>query len=141
MTSNLGAQDIVALAGAGQEALDEKMAEALKQHFAPEFVNRIDDIVVFNRLRREDMGTIVAIQLRRTNGLLSERGLQIELSDGAVEFLGNKGWDPAFGARPLKRAIQKYLMDPLSVKILKGEVNPPCLVRVDVEGGELLFES
>ena len=139
MTSNLGGQEIIDLAGDPKEAQDEIMAEALKQHFAPEFINRIDDIVFFNRLREEDMGTIVAIQLRRTNETLKERGLHIELTDEAAEFLGNVGWDPAFGARPLKRAIQKHLMDPLSVKILKGEVTLPCSVSVDVVGGSLTF--
>ena len=141
MTSNLGGSDIVELAAGDEMLLQERISEALKGHFAPEFLNRLDETVVFNRLRQEDMAGIVAIQLRRTNKLLQDRGIHIELDGAAIEALAEEGFDPAFGARPLKRALQRSVMDPLSVQILKGDVVPPCQVDVSVRDGHFAFLS
>jgi ATP-dependent Clp protease ATP-binding subunit ClpB len=140
MTSNLGSHEIAGLLEVQKEAVEERIGAALKQHFAPEFLNRIDETVVFNQLRREDMKAIVAIQIRRTNELLREREMSLTLTDKAVELLAEAGWDPAYGARPLKRAIQKRLMDPLSVRILEGRLTPPCAIRISASKGNFTFE-
>ena len=141
MTSNLGGQEILEFNETQGEAVSLRIHAMLRQQFAPEFINRIDETVVFNRLRKEDIKAIVGIQIAATNRMLSERGLTISLSEPAVDLLAEAGWDPSFGARPLKRAIQKRLMDPLSVRILQGETVAPCEVMVDVVGDELEFHS
>jgi ATP-dependent Clp protease ATP-binding subunit ClpB len=141
MTSNLGGAALVDSSTAGEEQMQEQMRVALKNHFTPEFLNRVDETVVFNRLRQEDMPPIVAIQVQRTNQMLKGRGVQIELDEGAVETIARKGWDPAFGARPLKRALQKLVMDPISLQILQGEVIPPCSILVSVQGDHLTFQA
>jgi ATP-dependent Clp protease ATP-binding subunit ClpB len=141
MTSNLGSHEISALPEDSDDEAATRVEQALKVHFAPEFLNRIDETVVFNRLRREDIRDIVRIQIDRTNLLLKERGLRITLSPEAAELLADAGWDPAFGARPLKRAIQRLLMDPLSVKLLQGEVASPADITVLVENGGLVFKT
>ncbi|MBM4352411.1 MAG: ATP-dependent chaperone ClpB [Deltaproteobacteria bacterium] len=139
MTSNLGSHELAGLPEGAQDESEARIQVALKLHFAPEFLNRIDETVVFNRLRREDIRDIVRIQVERTNQLLQDKGLRIELSPEAVDLLVEAGWDPAFGARPLKRAIQRLLMDPLSVKLLQGELSPPADILVKAEGGKLSF--
>ncbi len=141
MTSNLGSHEIAGLAEQTDDESAARIEQALKVHFAPEFLNRIDETVVFNRLRREDIRDIVRIQVDRTNQLLRERGLRIDLSPEAAELLADAGWDPAFGARPLKRAIQRLLMDPLSVRLLRGEIQPPVDIAVRVDSGELVFDA
>ena len=108
--------------------------------FKPEFVNRLDDIVLFDQLSREDIGRIVDLQVERLAGRLRERGLEIELTDDARALIGDLGYDPTYGARPLKRVVQKRLVDPLAVSVLRGELAPGQVVRVDAEGGELVFE-
>jgi ATP-dependent Clp protease ATP-binding subunit ClpB len=112
---------------------------AVRGHFRPEFLNRIDDIVLFDRLRQEDMGAIVDIQIQRLLGLLEDRKIVLELSDGAKQWLADKGFEPAYGARPLKRVIQKYLQDPLSEKILGGEVVDGAHVKVEDGTDRLLL--
>jgi ATP-dependent Clp protease ATP-binding subunit ClpB len=109
--------------------------------FKPEFVNRLDDIVEFHQLSREDIGQIVQIQVGRLASRLRERGLEIELTDDARTLIGNLGYDPTYGARPLKRVIQKRLVDPLAVALLRGEFQSGQLVQVDAEGGELAFRA
>jgi len=94
----------------------------VRSHFRPEFLNRVDEIILFHRLKREEMGAIVDIQLKRLVDLLSERKITLELDDDARDWLANKGYDPVYGARPLKRAIQKYVQDPLAEQILSGQV-------------------
>ncbi|MEH6724655.1 MAG: ATP-dependent chaperone ClpB [Hyphomicrobiales bacterium] len=134
MTSNLGSEFL--LADASEAISDETEAQvmaAVRGHFRPEFLNRIDDIVLFDRLRQQDMGAIVNIQIKRLDALLEDRKIVLELSDGAKQWLANKGFEPAYGARPLKRVIQKYLQDPLSEKILAGEV--PDGTHIKVEDG------
>ncbi|HVE84561.1 MAG TPA: AAA family ATPase, partial [Myxococcales bacterium] len=131
MTSNLGS----AYLQEGKESLDERtrgqVMDALRSHFRPEFLNRVDEIVLFEPLRRNDMGAIVDLQVTRLRKLLEERRLQLELIDGAREFLAERGYDPSYGARPLKRAIQKYLQDPLAMKVLGGELVAGDTVVVD----------
>ncbi len=130
MTSNLGA------GGDKQEVLD-----AVKRHFRPEFINRIDELVVFEALTRKDIGAVVDLQLARLKRLLTEKRLTLELTAKAREFLADQGYDPAYGARPLKRAIQKYLQDPLALKILGGELVPGDTVKVDAAGEQLTFAA
>ena len=141
MTSNLGSHDILDLAGHEELQITDRINEALRIHFAPEFLNRIDETVVFNRLRKEDMAAIVKIQMERTNAQLKERDIRIELDEETINWLANEGWNPSFGARPLKRTIQKEVMDPLAVKILQGETSPPCTVHVTRSDNCLEFTS
>ena len=123
MTSNLGA-DYLVMQPDGQDssAVREEVMQTVRAHFRPEFLNRIDEIILFHRLRREDMGAIVDIQLARLVKLLEDRKITLELSPAARNWLADKGYDPAYGARPLKRVIQKAVQDPLAEKILSGDV-------------------
>lgn len=135
MTSNLGSE-VWSSSGGGTR---EEALEVLRGHFRPEFLNRVDDIVVFRPLQRAQMTAIVEIQLGRLRKLLAERKLSLELTDLAVAHLIEKGWDPAFGARPLKRAIQHELQDPLAVRLLEGGYEAGDTVRVTLEGDALVF--
>jgi ATP-dependent Clp protease ATP-binding subunit ClpB len=113
--------------------------EAMRETFRPEFLNRIDEIVVFESLTREQLAEIVELQLERLRARLAERGVQLELSDAAKEHLAEAGWDPTYGARPLKRAIQRQVENPLALRLLEGESEEGDTVRVDVADGELIF--
>ena len=135
MTSNLGSE-VWSSSGGGTR---EEALEVLRGHFRPEFLNRVDDIVVFRPLQRAQMTAIVEIQLGRLRKLLAERKLTLELTDSALAHLIEKGWDPAFGARPLKRAIQHELQDPLAVRLLEGAYEAGDTVRVTMEGEALVF--
>jgi ATP-dependent Clp protease ATP-binding subunit ClpB len=137
MTSNVGSQFIAA--EAVEERAREQVEEALTQTFPPEFLNRIDDVVIFNRLSKQDLGKIVEIQVDRLAGRVRERGIEIELTDKARELLGNLGFDPTYGARPLKRVIQKQLVDKLALRLLEGEFAEGDTVAVDAKDGELVF--
>jgi ATP-dependent Clp protease ATP-binding subunit ClpB len=114
--------------------------EALRETFRPEFLNRIDEVVEFDRLTREQIGEIVELQLARLRARLAERGLSLELTDEAMEHLAEAGWDPTYGARPLKRAIQRQVENPLALRLLEGQFDEGDTVRVDVVDGELTFE-
>ena len=141
MTSNVGSE---LLAGdLGDEAADEALESALRRQFRPEFLNRIDDIVRFDRLSDEHLREIVDIQIERLEGVLAGRGLAIELTDAARRFLAREGYDPAYGARPLKRAIQNHLQNPLAMALLEGTVDEGDMIRVDIDEHEsrLVFES
>jgi ATP-dependent Clp protease ATP-binding subunit ClpB len=109
--------------------------------FKPEFLNRIDDTVIFHRLSKEDIGRIVGLQVEQLVGRVSERGIEVGLTDDARTLLGNLGYDPTYGARPLKRTIQKQLVDKLARKILEGEFVEGDTVRVDAADGDLVFEK
>jgi ATP-dependent Clp protease ATP-binding subunit ClpB len=139
MTSNVGSQEIAG------EAIDERIRERIEEilatTFKPEFLNRVDDIVIFRRLSREDLRRIVELQVEQLAGRVRDKGLEIELTDDARTLLGNLGYDPTYGARPLKRVIQKQLIDRLALKLLEGEFREADTVRVDAEGGELVFEK
>jgi ATP-dependent Clp protease ATP-binding subunit ClpC len=147
MTSNLGTEYVTksgtlgflgSMEGDGQ-ANQEKIQKALKGTFRPEFLNRIDEIIVFSSLSKEDMQEIVALQLADIQTRLAEHGLKVELTDEATIWLANKGYDPAFGARPLKRALQKYVESPLSIRLLSGEFDRGDTVLVDIEEDEVTF--
>jgi ATP-dependent Clp protease ATP-binding subunit ClpC len=151
MTSNIGADLIKNQSGfgfskKGPEASYEKMKDILQKevehHFRPEFLNRIDDTIVFKALTREDLQTIVGFELAKVFKRLTEHGLKLEVSDQAKEFLIDKGYNPEFGARPLRRAIEHYIEDPLSEFVLAGEFKGKNLIKIDVQDEEhLKFES
>jgi ATP-dependent Clp protease ATP-binding subunit ClpB len=137
MTSNVGSQFIAA--EAVEEKAREQVEEALTQTFPPEFLNRVDDVVIFHRLSREELARIVELQVAQLAGRVAEKGLEIELTDKARELLGNLGFDPTYGARPLKRVIQKKLVDVLALRLLEGEFSEGDTVQVDAADGELTF--
>jgi len=143
MTSNLGSHQIQELAGddSAEAYLQMKAAVmgVVQAHFRPEFINRLDDIVVFHPLDKAQIKQIARIQLRSLEKRLGERGIRIELSDAAFDLLGNVGFDPVYGARPLKRAIQQQLENPLAQQILSGQFGNGDVVKVDAEGGRLVF--
>jgi ATP-dependent Clp protease ATP-binding subunit ClpB len=128
MTSNLGNELWM---GGHAPVTREMINRVLQAHFRPEFLNRVDEIVIFHPLTRQHIAEIVDIQLRRVRDLLAERGYTLEVSEAAREFLAEVGYDPDFGARPLKRAIQRELQDPLALRILSGEFHEGDLIRVD----------
>jgi ATP-dependent Clp protease ATP-binding subunit ClpB len=138
MTSNLGSREIQA-AGDDEKKAGETALEVLRRHFKPEFLNRIDDIVVFRQLSKKEIAQIIDIQLEKLRELLAERNVNIMLDDLAREVLVNEGYNPVYGARPLKRAIQTLVQNPLAVKLLKGEIAPGQMVRITAENGELKF--
>jgi ATP-dependent Clp protease ATP-binding subunit ClpB len=139
MTSNVGSDRIVG------EAVDEKIREQIEEvlaaTFKPEFLNRIDDTVIFHRLSKADIGRIVELQVEQLVGRVRERGIEVELTADARTLLGNLGYDPTYGARPLKRVIQRQLVDKLALKLLEGEFAEGDTVRVDAVDGELGFEK
>jgi ATP-dependent Clp protease ATP-binding subunit ClpB len=138
MTSNVGSDRI-----AGEqvdEGIREAIEEVLAATFKPEFLNRIDDTVIFHRLSKADIGRIVELQVNQLVGRVAERGIEIDLTDDARTLLGNLGYDPTYGARPLKRVIQKQLVDKLALKILEREFGEGDMVRVDAADGEIVFE-
>ncbi|MBN8265076.1 MAG: ATP-dependent chaperone ClpB [Xanthomonadales bacterium] len=143
MTSNLGSHQIQELAGDGSAEAYTQMKAAVmgvvQAHFRPEFINRLDDIVVFHPLDKPQIKAIARIQLRGLEKRLAERGIRIELSDKAFDLLGNVGFDPVYGARPLKRAIQQQLENPLAQAILSGRFGSGDVVQVDAAGGKLVF--
>jgi ATP-dependent Clp protease ATP-binding subunit ClpB len=116
-----------------------RTAESMREHFRPEFLNRIDEIVEFKALTRDQLGEIVELQLERLRTRLAERGLALELADAAKEALGDAGWDPAYGARPLKRAIQRLLENPLALRLLEGDFAAGDTILVDAQNGDLVF--
>jgi len=136
MTSNVGSHWVKEL---GPEAAKGKVLEELNRHFRPEFLNRVDEVIVFHSLTMEDLVQIVDIQLRRLQGLLAERNIVLELTEAAKQLLAEKGYDAIYGARPLKRTIQRELQDPLALKILQGEFDDGDVVMVEVRDGELAF--
>jgi ATP-dependent Clp protease ATP-binding subunit ClpC len=141
MTSNLGTQDLrKANVGFGKadeavtyERMREKVMDALKQHFRPEFLNRIDEVIVFHELTKDEVTQIVDLMIRRVAGQLASQGIGIELTQDTKYFLADRGYDPTLGARPLRRAIQRMVEDPLSEKILYKEFRAGEIVIVDVE--------
>ncbi|MBB6014751.1 ATP-dependent Clp protease ATP-binding subunit ClpB [Aquamicrobium lusatiense] len=142
MTSNLGAEYLVNLTDDQDvDVVRDDVLNVVKASFRPEFLNRIDEVILFHRLRRQDMGQIVRIQLKRLESLLVDRKIHLELDDEAVEWLAQKGYDPAYGARPLKRVMQKELQDPLAEKILGGEILDGSTVKVTAGSDRLNFRS
>jgi ATP-dependent Clp protease ATP-binding subunit ClpB len=116
-----------------------RTAESMREHFRPEFLNRIDEIVEFKALSREQLGEIVELQLERLHERLADRGLMLELTEDAKQTIGDAGWDPTYGARPLKRAIQRLLENPLALRLLEGDFGEGDTIRVDAQNGDLVF--
>jgi ATP-dependent Clp protease ATP-binding subunit ClpB len=124
MTSNLGAEYLVNQpAGQDTDAVRDEVMGVVRSHFRPEFLNRVDEIILFHRLARSEMGAIVEIQLGRLQKLLDDRKITLEVDEDAKNWLADKGYDPAYGARPLKRVIQKNVQDPLAELVLSGKVH------------------
>jgi ATP-dependent Clp protease ATP-binding subunit ClpC len=149
MTSNLGTEYVnksgtlgfLGSEAEGDKGNREKIEKALKNAFRPEFLNRIDEIILFSSLTKEDMLEIVDLQMEDIQKRLSEHGLKVELTEEARKWMADKGYDPAFGARPLKRALQKYVESPLSISLLSGEFSQGDTVLVDIEDDEVTFEK
>jgi ATP-dependent Clp protease ATP-binding subunit ClpB len=146
MTSNLGSHAIQELAGEGQgekqyAKMKAAVMESVQQHFRPEFINRVDDIVVFHPLGKAQLRSIVDIQLGYLRKRLADRDIGLELDDAARDQLGEAGFDPVYGARPLKRAIQTQVENPLAQRILRGEFGPGAKVKVSAKGGGLIFSK
>lgn len=142
MTSNLGSHLIQEMAGVKDyEAMKAAVMEVVGQHFRPEFINRIDETVVFHPLGREQIRAITNIQIRRLAKRLEDQDIQLEVTEKALDLLGEAGFDPVYGARPLKRAIQHLLENPLAERLLKGEFAPGDTVVVDAENGEIVFRK
>ena len=140
MTSNLGADYLTNLGeNEESESVREQVMNVVKAAFRPEFLNRVDEIILFHRLHRSEMGAIVAIQLKRLESLLADRKIEIVLDDAARLWLADKGYDPVYGARPLKRAIQKNVQDPLAEKILSGDFPDGSVIHVTAGSDRLLF--
>jgi ATP-dependent Clp protease ATP-binding subunit ClpB len=138
MTSNIGSQFITE--EESREARSRLVMDALRAHFRPEFLNRVDEIIIFDRLTEDDLKKIVEIQLRRLSKRLEQRKITLELSNSAKELLVREGYDPVYGARPLRRTIQKEILDPLSIDILEGKVREGQTVHVDAKNGALEFK-
>jgi len=141
MTSNLGSQIIQEMAGRPFEDVREAVMAVLRDHFRPEFLNRVDEVIVFKPLTQDQLAAIVAIQLRRLEKRLAERYLQLVVTDAARQLLAQRGWDPVYGARPLKRTIQRLVQDPLAMMLLEGKFSDGDAVEVDVQKGELTFNK
>jgi ATP-dependent Clp protease ATP-binding subunit ClpB len=142
MTSNLGSEYLVSLAeDEDADAARGPVMDVVRSSFRPEFLNRVDEIILFHRLRRQDMGRIVEIQLKRLEKLLEERKITLDLDRDAIDWLAAKGYDPAYGARPLKRVMQKELQDPLAEKILLGEIRDGSRVKITAGSDRLNFRA
>jgi len=137
MTSNIGSQFI--LNEENSEQREAKVNDALSGHFRPEFLNRIDETIIFDRLERDDLGQIVGLQLERVQNRLSQQGIMLDLSDEVITYIGDKGYHPAYGARPLKRAIQNHLLDPLSLNLLDGAFQRGDTITADLASGVVVF--
>jgi ATP-dependent Clp protease ATP-binding subunit ClpB len=140
MTSNLGSDRIQELHGQGYDVMKSAVMEVVGSHFRPEFINRVDEIVVFHPLDREQIRAIASIQIDGLRKRLADRDMTLEISDSALDLLGNVGFDPVFGARPLKRAIQQRLENGLAQRILAGDFGPGDTIRVDAGEGKLTFD-
>ena len=141
MTSNLGGQLIQEMAGRPFDEVRDAVLAVLRDHFRPEFLNRVDDIIVFKALTQEQLGAIVDIQLARLRKRLDERKIALTVTDAAKRILIEQGWDPVYGARPLKRAIQRMVQDPLAMSILEGKFGDGDLIEVDAKDSRLVFRK
>jgi ATP-dependent Clp protease ATP-binding subunit ClpC len=150
MTSNLGTSFIGKRTAPGflaegadttHDRMKERVLEELKRAFRPEFINRIDDIIVFHALSREDIAGIVRLMIGRINRQLSDKGIQIEPTPAALDLLARKGFDVTYGARQLRRTIQKHVEDPLAEAIVRGQFSEGARVEVDTEGDDFIFRE
>jgi ATP-dependent Clp protease ATP-binding subunit ClpB len=142
MTSNLGAEYLVnQKEGEDSSAVEGEVMSMVRSHFRPEFLNRVDEIILFHRLRREDMGAIVDIQFKRLAKLLDDRKVVLQLDAKGRQWLADKGYDPAYGARPLRRVIQKWVQDPLAERLLSGRITDGATVKISAAGGTLTIDD
>jgi ATP-dependent Clp protease ATP-binding subunit ClpB len=139
MTSNLGGQMIQEMSGRDFDEVRDAVNAVLREHFRPEFLNRIDEVIVFRALTEEQLTAIVEIQLKRLEKRLADRRVHLVVTDAARKLLAQRGWDPVYGARPLKRAIQRMVQDPLAMMLLEGKFTEGDTVEVDGADGELVF--
>jgi ATP-dependent Clp protease ATP-binding subunit ClpB len=141
MTSNVGSQFIAEQSGEVNEGVRRQVMDALRQHFRPEFLNRVDEIIFFHSLGLEHMKRIIDIQVHSLLKRLEDRKIHVELTDAAKSFIVSEGYDPMYGARPLKRTIQRRVLDQLAMRVLEGEFHEGDRVVVDVGDNELTFEK
>jgi len=141
MTSNVGSRWIQELGAYDRKEMENRVTEALRASFKPEFLNRIDENIIFHNLTPDQLGKIVMIQIEKLLKRLEQRNVKLELSDSAVRLLAEKGYDPVYGARPLKRAIQKYIENPLAVEILKGKFTENTIIKADAKGDDIIFQN
>jgi ATP-dependent Clp protease ATP-binding subunit ClpB len=139
MTSNVGSEWIGELGAGDEDEMRRRVTEALRAQFRPEFLNRIDETVIFKSLSLDQIKEIVDIQLRWLRDLLRERNMAVEFTGAAREMIAREGFDPVYGARPLKRALQREVQNPLAVRILEGEFKDGDTILVDVENGVTTF--
>ena len=141
MTSNIGSQWIQETGRISREEMEKRVTEALRAHFKPEFLNRIDETIIFKNLTQEQIIEIVEIQVKKLRDRLADRNIDFSLSERAMSFIAEKGYDPIYGARPLKRVIQQIIENPLSMEILKGNIAEGARVRAEVEGDRIVFRT
>jgi len=141
MTSNVGSNWIQELGACDRKEMENRVTEALRASFKPEFLNRIDENIIFHNLTPDQLGKTVKIQIEKLLKRLEQRNVKLELSDRAVRLLAEKGYDPVYGARPLKRAIQKYIENPLAVEILKGKFTENTIIKADAKGDDIIFQN
>jgi ATP-dependent Clp protease ATP-binding subunit ClpA len=147
MTSNLGSPIISEYfmegktSASAQRDMEDKVKAELKRHFRPEFLNRVDDVIIFQSLDEAELAKIVDIQLGRLEQRLAQQNLTLDVDKAAKAMIAKEGYDPQFGARPLKRAVQEQLLNPLSMKLLEGEFKPGDRIKVTTKGDELVFQK
>jgi len=143
MTSNIASDIILRNLERGKdfEEIESLVREELKRYFKPEFINRIDSVVIFKPLKKEHVKQIVQLMINRLEERLKDKNLKLQISDAAKEYLANKGYDPAFGARPLRRVIEKEVETPLATKLIAGEINEGDTVLIDVKDGKIIVEK
>jgi ATP-dependent Clp protease ATP-binding subunit ClpB len=142
LTSNIGSEYLVnQKEGEDTDLVRDLVLGEVRQKFRPEFLNRLDDIILFHRLQRSEMTKIVDIQMQRLHKLLADRKITVELDDAARTWIANRGYDPAYGARPLKRVIQRHVQDPLAEQILAGRIKDGDTVRISVRDGDLVLNG
>ena len=141
MTSNIGSQWIQEAIAVNREEIEKRVTEALRAHFKPEFLNRIDEIIIFQNLTPEQIAEIVAIQIQKLSSRLAARDIKLGLSDAAMALIAEKGYDPVYGARPLKRVIQQLIENPLSMEILKGDIAEGARLSAEVEKNRIVFKT
>lgn len=139
MTSNIGSGLI--LNSEDKKEIEEKINDSMKLFFRPEFLNRLDEIIIFNRLNKEHIQKIVDIQLQKLQGRLNEKHISLNLTAKAKDLLGKRGYDSAYGARPLKRLVQKSIQDPIALKLLKGKIKERDQIQVDAEKESFVFHE
>jgi ATP-dependent Clp protease ATP-binding subunit ClpB len=141
MTSNVGSQWITELGATNREEMEARITEALRANFKPEFLNRIDETIIFQNLSRKQIKQIVKIQIQRLDQRLSDMDIRLSLSEEAMSLIAEMGYDPVYGARPLKRAIQQYLENPLSMEILQGHISEGSIITADAENDRIVFKK